>query len=75
MHEEIGSRNKEKLVTMTMLNKNKNPNIASKSALKEQTIRNLDKQSQPDGRNQTEREFKGMKESKDTEISPQTTVN
>ena len=36
---------------MTMLQKNRNPSICSKSNLKGQTIRNLDKAAQPDGRN------------------------
>lgn len=63
----LGSRNKEKLVTLTLMSKNKNPNTVSKSALKEQMIRNLEKQAQPDGRNQTEREFDEMAKSKDQE--------
>ena len=35
MEDDIGSRNMEKLITMTILTKNKNPNNTSKSALKE----------------------------------------
>ena len=49
-------------MTMTELMKKKNSNIISSNLLKEQTIRNLDRNAQKDGKNGTEREYDNIKE-------------
>ena len=60
--DQFQSSNTEKLMTMTELMKKKNSNIISSNLLKEQTIRNLDRNAQKDGKNGTEREYDNNKE-------------
>ena len=50
---------------MTKLVRNMNTSLSSKSLLKEQTIRNNERDIQPSGRNQIEREFYQNQESQD----------
>ena len=62
-------KGREKLITMTKLNRNLNSSLRSRPLLKQQTIRNIEKKVQPNGLNQTEREQMRLERSKEEETS------
>ena len=62
-------KGREKLITMTKLNRNLNSSLRSRPLLKQQTIRNIEKKVQQNGLNQTEREQMRLERSKEEETS------
>ena len=62
-------KGREKLITMTKLNRNLNSSVRSRPLLKQQTIRNIEKKVQQNGLNQTEREQMRLERSKEEETS------